>query len=389
MKARSRLREAQEQRAEFDARYVASLKTQKHKPAEESRTPKAIGEAIARNFPNHVVRPLSTFNHSLKTKDEGKMRLAYAAHLFGKYSAPYHLQATWYSDLRKDNRYRSYEEVAANPNTVDPVAERRMWYVIVASGGSLYKERTKGFMTKKETHAFLNCSMKLTFDEAIWYALAKSHTSDVGVITRIYKSKLISKDYKTEFWRDVCRFFCVNPVPINKMNDLIDYITTARQENREWVIQGRTLSSLETGMEIWHRTLARARRMGNATWIGLDVSDDMIPDLEDKITGKKNSWRFVQIKTSKALAEEGSKMHHCVYSYQSQCISGKTSIWSVMVKPGKALDYERALTLEINNVDRNIVQIRGYANRLMRPYEEQALRQWARDNGLNIKRYGY
>jgi hypothetical protein len=375
-KARSQLRKEQEAVAQRAASYDNVLKARKDAvPTVPVLTPEDIGRQISSEYFHRVVRPLKTFNHSMKTKDTGKIRLAYASHLYGKYSVGRHLQLVWMSD--KYNLKGNEDD--------------KLFYVVAASGGSLYKECTKDFMTKKETHSFLTCPLKITFKEAIWYAFAKAHTDDIGIVTRIFKSKLVEKNYRSVFWKETVRFFCLHPVPIHQMNDMIDYLQMAYGQDAEWSFKGRTPESIMASTQQWHRDLNRVKRLGNARWDGIETRDSQF-ETEEAKSKVKHLWYITQIKNSKDLAAEGNKMHHCVYSYQSHCIRGRTSIWSLQIRTYPTKDnafgqWERALTIEILNADQKIVQIRGYANRQPRPHEMIALRQWASVNGFTISHY--
>jgi len=357
-----------------------------------------IAHKMATDYVGKTIRNISTFNRSLKSKDKGKIQLAVANHLFGKYKVPSHMQDCWYSDrvevpgTRQGNRWeRRYWEPAAPVITVatPEILMRRDWFITQASGGSLYKEHAKGILTKAEVHSFLTCPIVCDFREAIIYALVSQWTKDIGKASRIMKSKLntltgVNWIKDRPIWREVIHFYCMNEVSFQEMNDLFDYFVhaeaQARQRQQEYSLKGRNLQSLTRQMRDWHYELARVKRMGNAKWEGIPVED-----AEFELDGQPgNTWFINQIKTSKDLAAEGTAMHHCVYSYQSKCISGQSSIWSVRrLQRKKGLNPERALTLEINE-NGAIIQIRGFANRAARVEELEAVRHWARKNYLTI-----
>ncbi len=410
MKPRSALQQRKIRQAEDAERIEQSLK--RVVPIAPLPSPERISEKILSTHSDKlVVRTMKTFNRSLKTKDAGRIRLAIASHLYGKFTVPRHLQEVWWKF--NPNHVEPTHEHRWNRN-LQPVLseiERKMredWYICAATGGSLYKQYAKTFLTKKEVHTFLTCSLDVTFEEAIYYAIAASYTDNHGVRTRIMKSKLMEKpviivpnspsnfDNMVEasvFWRDVIRFFCQNPLPINEMNDILDYISQMRAQVRRingverepWAIKGRSLHSLQESTKQWHRDLTRVKRMGDQKWTGVDIPDALYED--EYHNNQKTDWSFMQIKTSKLLAAEGNKMHHCVYSYQGQCISGRTSIWSLRRRSLKGDDFERAITLEIKNESGEIVQIRGYANRTARNDEMLIIRKWAADNGLAVYRH--
>src|SRR5262249_13094811 len=133
------------------------------------------------------------------------------------------------------------------------------------------------------------------------------------------------------------------------------------RNNPDYSLRGRTLRSVAERVEQWHRAVNRARRMGKATWPGVDLEDAKLLN-QPASKGRRFDWSFTQIRSSEALAEEGAKMHHCVYSYQAYCIRGTTSIWSLKVRPADPRDltpWQRALTIEMDNDQRRLVQLRG------------------------------
>jgi hypothetical protein len=346
-----------------------------------------------------VCRSISSMR-SIKTKDESRVRLAVAQHLYGLYSVPKHLQdEVW--DIREAPG-QTYQYRRRNIRVIDRLSANaqgigQAWFKCVASGGSLYKEFTKHFLTKKMTHAFLNPPIAMTFREAMVYAVASSFTDDFGIKTRLMKSKINVKPLfhgaprgetpsaeniaVIHFWQEIIRFFCEHPVPINKLNDFIDFISA---QEAGWSIKGRTIESLENQMEQWHRHLSRQKVLGNRVWEGLPLHDSVY-GAEHDAKGNVVDWKFFQIKNSKDLALEGSKLHHCVYSYQAQCISGHTSIWSLSMKRGVAGDFEKQITIEVR--DTTIVQVRGYANRVANSAEKAVIHKWARDSGLIESRF--
>jgi hypothetical protein len=249
---------------------------------------------------------------------------------------------------------------------------------------------TNGFLTKKETHRFLGVTHTESFRAALWFTLAASQTAEEGVAHRISVSRLAEQSHTDPFWREALRFFCANPVPIARMNDIIDFLRQERAHNANYSLKGRTLASVTAQVEQWHRAINGARRMGNAKWEGADVADAIY---HDQLISKdrRADWRFSQIKTSQALAEEGTAMHHCVYAYQQLCISGAVSIWSLKQRPAtgnQAASWSRALTIEMDNARRRLVQLRGYANRLMNADERRIVSRWASDNGLSVSASG-
>lgn len=361
------------------------------------------------------LRDISTFNRTFKTTNEGKITLAVAQHLFGKYKAPSFLQNSWFHlkplvdvEIKEDTTRRRRNQDNRFKTKLIPEAEidlRCKWFVCVASGGSLWKEYTKAkviidysgevkttpLLTRQENHAFLACPVEAGFREALLYAIASSYTQNLGTIHKIMKSKMADfafhdgnplHVYTQTIWREVINFFCENDkLSLQQINDLIDYFVHAKAQPQAtpYSLKGRHLASLTRQMRDWHWELTRVQKMGDAYWEGVMVEDSSFI----LKTQPGRTWSFTQIKSSKALAAEGSAMHHCVYSYQAGCIAGKYSIWSVKLSSKTRFD-ERVLTIELTD-EGKIVQIRGYANRSVRPEEMEAVRYWASNERLSIK----
>ncbi len=319
-------------------------------------------EFVARCFPGNAIRPLDSFI-APRSRDRRKLRVLLARHLYASYCVPTHLEALWLETRAEANRLPS-----------DPLN----WYMSVAQGGSLHKQYTREFLTRQETHWFLNPPLRMTFGEALWYAVARSYSDHHGSCYRIAKSKLAGigpANRSFLFWKSIARFFCANTLPVQKINDLYDYIAQAKADNEHWEIKGRTAASLTHQMQAWHRDLQRISMLQRQAkeWSGLDE-----PDFSYLEKGAKphvdTLWRITQIKTGKALAEEGNLMHHCVYGYASRCVSGQVSIWS-LTRHGPQ-GHHRMLTIEIANAQRSIVQARGFANRLATPHERSIIKRW-------------
>lgn len=350
-------------------------------------------------YPSRVVRNSGQRKFCFKTRDVGKISLVVAQYLFGRYPVARHLESIWHETpgALPPSRPRGVNPNAPAALTRSVIRRRRDWYVIAAGGGSLYREHTHHFMSKKETHFFLTVPFALGFDEAIAFALARSHTDDLGLCTRLGRSKLAQRSTiidagtpararaAAQFWKEAIRFFVANPAPINEVNDLVDFLDHAREENAAYSLKGRTLASVTAAMRHWHRNLHRIKRMGNHEWAGARLPDREYIKIEGG-DGKASDWTFTQVASSKELAEEGNEMHHCVYTYQAQCISGRTSIWSLRWRhTGAGASYKRRITFEIDNDARRIVQVRGYANRLADGDEAAIIGRWAAENGVSYR----
>ncbi len=345
---------------------------------------RAIREA-AEGFGGEAIRDGYAWRPKLKTRDPGRLRLAAARHLFARYPVPASLERIWI-DQQELGR--------------DEVRLRKQWYIVAARGGSLYKAGASAWLSRKEVHWFLNPPGEMGFDEALWQAIARSHTDDLGVAMRIARSK-IARTPRAEFgfWREAARFFCANPTTVEEIDDVADFLADRRARGG-YSLRGRTLGSLRRQMHEWHRDLeaverieaarrrAEAARAGPSAqsplggrWAGSALQDWSWKPSAREAHGQREEYLVVQLNTAAELVAESSAMHHCVSSYAGKCINGYASIWSLRKRRPGGVD--RMLTIELDRQHR-AVQVRGFANRLARPDEQAVLARWAKARGIAL-----
>jgi hypothetical protein len=314
----------------------------------------------------------------LKSRSEDRRFIDLVRFTFARYPAPAHLERIWIRDIDDDfvDDVRARARRAGQPAFARPDLLR--WYVIAAQGGSLHKKVAHPYMSKLETHHFLNAPEQLTVDRAIWFAIARTQSEDTGLARRIAQTRFCDYSVASSFWREAARFFARNPTTIEEMNDLIDFIAAARAEDENFALKGRTLPALRRRMDEWHRALQKQHAICGGAWPGRPL-----PDVEYRAgsDAKKAIWRFRQIKTGDELFREGQRMHHCVAGYKQFCMSGDVSIWSL------ACEYplghvNKGVTIELRK-DGAIVQCRGFANRLPYANEVAMVKRWAREHGLS------
>lgn len=357
----------------FKARFkqhTISTSAQKAKPVESIQS-KLLP------FSASFVRDVSQYKIKTKSKDVRKQIRECVRFAFGVYPVCQALTNTW------DTAFNQPENNL--PVSATPEMDLRNWYICVATGGSLYKEFAKEFLTKKEVHCLVTCPHDIAVRCLLVYAVAKAAGCNEGEALRIAKSKICEEPFN-EFWRTVIRFFALNPPTcINQLNDLYDYIHAMYDGARRnvgvppFTMAGKTLTGLIKSKMDWHYGLRRIKVMGSEQWGGIYIPDEEF-DMSDAIYGQVN-WKMHQIKTAKELAEEGNRQRHCVFSYKSRCISGYISIWTLMRKDTRGLHISK-VTIELSN-DGNIIQARGLANRVPRADERNAINRWCRRNGLS------
>lgn len=278
---------------------------------------------------------------------------------FACFSAPAHLEREWLGQWAPED---------------GDTPDFRLWHIISAQGGSLYREASHAFLSRAETHHFLAAPAAVeTAGRAIVYAVARARSDDARLALNIARTKLADFGLCDEFWMEVARFFARNPTSVNEMNDLIDFIRAEKAEDPTFSLAGRTLPALRRRMEEWHELLRKNKELSRERWTGKELPNALyrIGEL---------TWRFRQIKNSIRLFEEGWRMHHCVLTYKDRCVAGDTSIWALSCEHEGVV--RPRLTVEVDNSGW-IVQARGFANRAPIAEEFEALARWAGEFGLD------
>jgi len=384
--ARSTIQRRQDAERERIQICDAALRRVARRPRLAPDFSKAIEEA-ERGFSGEVVRDPRAWHPQMKTRDAARLRLAAARHLFALYPVPAMLERVWIDAAGLD---------------AEEVRLRKRWYVTAARGASLYKAGASQWLTRKEVHAFLHPPAGLGFAEAFWYAIARSYVDAPGPAICIARSKIArSPRVDMGFWREVARFFCTNPAPLETIDDLCDYLAECRRRDPGYSVVGRTLASLRRRMHEWHRDIAaierieairrraagRAARATGATavdraWTGSPLADwEWAPSAKD---AKSRGERFVvrQLKQAEDLVMESRAMRHCVSTYAGKCIAGHASIWSLRRCTKGGID--RLVTIEVDQ-QRRAVQVRGFANRPAHADERNVLERWAKARGIALR----
>ena len=366
---------AREERIVGTLRSHASQKKKRIEPL----THQQVDFGLIHTYRDYWIKRPDTWINRHKTKNKDTLRIDMIRHVFGIYSCPRFLENVWLPSENDNTQRRAWNRTPRE--TRKDQSEFISWYLAVAQGKSLYKECTKGILSKKETHMFLSAPSEFNVKQNIWWARAFSESNgDVGLAGKIARSNLVYKDFKNEFWISVMRFFVRFPTTIAEMNDLMDYFVFMLEENENYSLKGRSLEAVRKQCEVWHRFLNKQKTIGGGTWEGCPLDDWMYVQGKDE---NKIHWFMRQIKTGNDLLKEGQAMRHCVASYKRMCMEGRTSIWSLSSKD-YADNFKRNLTIEMNG-NYEVVQVRGYANRAARANEQAIVDRWCREHDLRLR----
>ena len=364
MGKRNKVREARRHRAE---RKVSALLEAHSRREPEAPAPVRYGDfdhphrTAIESYREFAIRQPETWHCRIKSRQQGRRFIDLVRFTFASYPVAPYLEDVWVADV----------DGALMPDL-------RRWYIVAAQGGSLYKQAASPFLSKLETHHFLNApaSVKCA-SRAFWYAFARARTEDRSIAVRVALTRLHEFPVASAFWKDVARYFARNATTISEMDDLIDFFRVALAEQPDLSLKGRSLPALRRRMAEWHRALLKQQSICGGSWPGRPIPDvEYGAGSEDR----KAIWRFKQIKTGNDLYREGQRMRHCVGSYKTWCERGEVSIWSLTCEFPFG-NIARCVTIEVRK-DGDIVQCRGYANRLPYANEVSMVKRWAREFGL-------
>jgi hypothetical protein len=307
-----------------------------------------------------AIRSPEDWRSRLKSHDHDKRFRELVRFVFARYRVARHLENAWLDEPAPGEAF-----------------DFRRWYILIADGGSLHRQITSAFLSKLETHHFLDAPDAVaTCRQAFWYAFAMAESADAAVALNVARTKLPDYRPRETFWKEAARYFARNPLPIEEMNAFIDYFQAVRAENAAFTLKGRPVDALRRRVEEWRRMVERRERISGGTWAGLALEDVAYEAIDE---GKRAIWSFRQIKTGNDLFKEGERMRHCVAGYKAACMAGHSSIWSLSCEFPIGHVY-RSVTMEIR--EGQIVQCRGFANRQPHANEADIVRQWADEHGL-------
>jgi PcfJ-like protein len=325
-------------------------------------------------YRSFAVRAPGAWRCTLRQRSPEQRFLELVRFTFADFPVPHHLENAWISETETEADRLGLNDGADTAG--EDKTDFRRWYIAVGQGRSLYKEATHRYLSKLETHHFVNAPPEVdAMRGAFWYAVARAQTNDQEAALRVARSKVATFPITSSFWKEVAHFFAHNPTSVLEMNDLTDFVQIARREDPDFSMKGRSLPALRRRMQEWHRELREIACGGR--WSGRRLPDTSYlagSDHEPLI------WHFRQIKTGEELAREGRRLAHCVVTYKDLCVAGHVSIWSVTCEDALGqIDYR--LTIELRS-DGCIAQCRGFANRLPSDEEAAVVWRWANEFGL-------
>ncbi len=268
------------------------------------------------------------------------------------------------------------EETMLNPQQV-------RWTRWMGNGNNIRK--CPGFpftLSKRMAHWFAQAPYRSTFENALLYGEIQAYGGSSKVFDILCKRYTTTKCDRSH-WKEVIPFLVRNEAFLDReiLDQVLGYLDHLREENLAPNLSRIQFGTLLRRVNAWYETL-RTTNYDSATF-PLAWPEARFRGYKEE--GEHFDRQIVQLTTAKALEEESAYMKHCVYSYLPNCAAGKCSIWSFR-KVYQEDDIIRVLTIQVDNIGR-IVQVRGQYNAVAKAEEKDAIRQWAKEAGLQVVRF--
>jgi len=277
------------------------------------------------------------------------------------------------------------------------------WFAHVGMGGSL---RTADGLPIPLTKRMAHCTLEAPENLDIVQALRWGQTLGLGGdprLARALNATLLGRTlYSPEteaWWVTVIQWFVNHPMlDTTQVGPIVDYVQAryfgdpARGLRPEpgFSMKGRAPAAVLRLIEEWHRELnaARAVALEARRWKPQERYRPCGVRAGTWSFGKderRRTWTVREILTHAALVDEGRAMRHCVVSYARSIEQGVCSIWSLQTARAGGGPAARAVTIEVLNGPREIVQVRGACNRDPTDEERRILDLWAVENRLTLE----
>ncbi len=262
---------------------------------------------------------------------------------------------------------------------------QQQWFIDLGSGKNI--RRVRGLpitMTKKMAHLFLQATDELTVEEALRWSQARGMGCSDQIAEAVAMSRLSRNRFHAEsFWESVIRFIAQQPEEYaDKVCEVIDYIAYAYEQNTDFSMKGRTWNALWRQTQAWHEELNRERKLGGRyVWESSGIGERLIT----KGSGTKTkTFQLIELSSSKALAMEGRKMHHCVSTYAYVCYKRRSAVFSLRMYDQAVPEETTLATIEVDLKQRRVVQAKARFNARISRQAQQIMEKWAFEEGLTL-----
>jgi hypothetical protein len=385
---RLRVLKAQDEEREIKLQQALAKAKAAERAADNGATKRKSNDLLGRYlsvplYGCNAIRSESEFQ--ARTYNEGRQVLGLINHLFVKYPVPLFLYRSVLTYEGIDLVFGHQVDSEKRKKDWKPLDSKYLqWFLAVAMGASFAK-LAKDVFTKKEAHWFLQAPAGNKIQQNILWAKAAA-----GGVPRKGCDYLVDRFDHQMLKRignrlpDIFRIYADawDQMHANDRDEITDFIRAMARDQR-FSYKGRTYGSLRKLCHEWHRTVYSGYIREYRSWTQSHAPWEH--------RSKGVVVRAIELTNNRALAEEGRKQRHCVYTYTFRCLHGMSRIvsirWYMACGSGEdgLLEMHR-LTVEVSPSLRSIVQMRGLMNRKVTEEEIKIVRHWAGLQGLTVDR---
>lgn len=280
-----------------------------------------------------------------------------------------------------------------------PLRIERRWFVEHASGRRFRDVADVPVrLTRRMEHLLLTSPDHVSPRTAIRRAEILGLGGPQALVDAVLATPLASDFDHADFWRTALRFFAVHwdELGPRRIGPIVDFLYAVRIRSAEvatpdgvverppphpdFSLAGRTPRSLARLVDAWHAELGRGRATGR-TWRASGLRSFEFATPPASAGDPPVRWRIVEVTDSRELFAEGRSLGHCVASYETRCVAGRSSIWSLRRQAGDEPPVRR-FTIDVDPRTATIVQIRGRANRRVDGVPARLIAAWAEQERL-------
>lgn len=351
-----------------------------------------IGMKLRKNF------PLSTILDSKHTVLERFINLFECATDF------FERQSFYETDKSEDanyilNRYFQDYKVSGSfiVNMFNMTPKENQWFVNLLNGYPLHKNTDMPFtLTKKAAHIFHtipypskyypdgqyirhNTSLKYSVTEALIYSIFLSKEVPTHYANLVIKNKAVITHQNLDYWIKWMSYLYHNGLQRDHIETVMDYLHfKVFVQKCDIRLKGKKVHNLLLDVEKWHEELQ------SDMFLKRYKEQSLVSSGIDEFEYQDNTgiYTIKQILSVKELFLEGKNLHHCVFSYRTQCLRASAFIFSLRRIEAEVFET-RLITIEVRNG--SIVQAKGSHNKRTNKKEREIIRIWATEKELDLR----
>lgn len=251
------------------------------------------------------------------------------------------------------------------------------WFFEEVRGVNIINVKTLPFkLTKKAAHNFrlLPKKFDVSVSEGLVYSSIFTLTDDHDY--SLACARAIRDVFHADYWIKTMPMLHKQGLTTFNVINVMDYINAKVFIDGVSIgLKNKSIKNILADVTDWHRQLraerelklVRSRRLADAGF------DDFETIIDDKM------FVIRQLKLSIDLFDEGNDLHHCVYSYRSDCFNGNSYIFSLRELDENLIE-NRLITIEVRG-DR-VCQSKGRYNCAPTKKEKEIISIWSKENNL-------